>query len=72
MLLKTDGVDREVSLYSLPLNSEQIKASDCVVITVAHDEYDLEEVVREAPIIFDTVNATGTMISVKDHEIYRL
>ncbi len=49
---------RTVELQSVELTEETLSSSDCVVITAAHRAYDFGWVVRHAPLIVDTVNAT--------------
>ena len=49
---------REVVLESVDLTAERLSASDCVVIVAGHDCYDYEWIVRHAPLVVDTVNAT--------------
>lgn len=50
------------SLSSIPLTAEHVRDCDCVVITTQHKEFDYEMVVREAPVIIDTRNATRKYI----------
>jgi UDP-N-acetyl-D-glucosamine dehydrogenase len=42
---------------SVPLTDDRLQSSDCVVIVTDHDAIDMEEVVGEAPRIFDSRNA---------------
>jgi UDP-N-acetyl-D-glucosamine dehydrogenase len=44
---------------SVPLTPERLAASDCVVIVTDHSTIDVEAIVRRAPLVFDTRNATG-------------
>jgi UDP-N-acetyl-D-glucosamine dehydrogenase len=48
-----------VRLDSEPLTPEFLAAQDCVVIVTDHSAYDFEEIVRHAPLIVDTRNATA-------------
>jgi len=43
---------------SVPLTPERLAASDCVVIVTDHSTIDVEAIVRRAPLVFDTRNAT--------------
>jgi UDP-N-acetyl-D-glucosamine dehydrogenase len=45
-------------LCAAPLSAELVKASDCVLITTHHKDFDYEMVVREAKLVIDTRNAT--------------
>lgn len=47
-----------LELRSEPLTLERVRAADCVVIVAGHSDYDYAWLVREAPLIIDTVNAT--------------
>lgn len=53
-VLEEDGIRRE----SVPLTDEELSAADCVVITTDHSTVDYERVVRLAPLVVDTRNAT--------------
>ena len=55
-LFAADGDD--TILRSVPLSTEVLRSSDTVVILVAHSNVDYEFVVQNAPVVFDTVNAT--------------
>ncbi|MCB1231168.1 MAG: nucleotide sugar dehydrogenase [Verrucomicrobiae bacterium] len=44
-------------LESLPWNEANFSSQDCVIISTAHEAYDLEELVKWAPRIIDTRNA---------------
>ena len=50
---------RHLTLQSVPLDDERLRKTDCVVILVAHSSVDYAAVLREAPRVFDAVNATG-------------
>ena len=45
-------------LKSVPLNEENLKSVDCVVLVTDHSAYDMAEIVRHAPLVIDTRNAT--------------
>jgi UDP-N-acetyl-D-mannosaminuronate dehydrogenase len=49
---------RHATLRSVPLDAERLRKSDCVVILVAHTAVDYSAILREAPRVFDAVNAT--------------
>jgi len=46
-------------LHSVPLTPEALRSSDLVVITTDHSDVDYRLVVRHAPLIYDTRNATN-------------
>jgi UDP-N-acetyl-D-glucosamine dehydrogenase len=48
-----------VRLDSAPLTAEFLAGQDCIVIVTDHSAYDFEEIVRYAPLIVDTRNATA-------------
>ena len=54
--IKEDGHSREHR--SVALTDAELKAADCVVITTDHQIVDYEQVVRSAPLVVDTRNAT--------------
>ena len=45
----------------LEVTPENLEAVDCVLISTAHSEYDYEAIVRHAPLVLDTRNATATV-----------
>ena len=51
------GNGSHVELRSVPLDVARLRASDCVVILVGHSSVDYAAVLREAPRVFDAVNA---------------
>src|SRR5256712_4857002 len=51
------GNGHHVELRSVPLDVERLRASDCVVILVGHSSVDYAVVLRDAPRVFDAVNA---------------
>lgn len=58
------------TLQAIPLTDEALRSADCVVIVTDHSEVDYERVVRLAPLVVDTRNATSH-ISGADH-VWRL
>lgn len=46
-------------LESVPLDEEQLRAADCVVIVAGHSCHDYSWIARTASLVVDTVNATG-------------
>ncbi len=50
--------DYDLRLESVPLSEETLASQDCVVIVTAHSDVDYESVVRHAPLVIDTRNAT--------------
>jgi UDP-N-acetyl-D-glucosamine dehydrogenase len=47
-----------VTLTSVTLHGERLQKADCVVILVAHSAVDYAAILRDAPRVFDAVNAT--------------
>jgi len=47
-----------LEMESQPLTAEWLAAQDCVLIATDHSQYDYELVVRHAPLVVDTRNAT--------------
>ena len=45
-------------MTSAPLTSEFLASQDCVLIVTDHSAYDYEFIVRHAPLVVDTRNAT--------------
>jgi UDP-N-acetyl-D-glucosamine dehydrogenase len=50
-----------VSLTSVPLTEQTLGGSDIVVIVTAHSAFDLDWIVRHAPQVVDTRNATRSI-----------
>jgi len=50
-----------VTLKSLPWGAAGLASWDVVLILTAHADYDWAEIVREAPLVIDTRNATGSL-----------
>jgi len=46
------------TLRSVDLDAGRLRRADCVVILVAHSSIDYAAILREAPLVFDAVNAT--------------
>jgi UDP-N-acetyl-D-glucosamine dehydrogenase len=46
------------AMTSMPLTSEFLASQDCVLIATDHSAYDYEFIVRHAPLVVDTRNAT--------------
>ena len=55
------------SWTSTPLGAENLHSADCVVITTDHSAHDWDFVVRNAPVVFDTRNATRDMRAERSH-----
>jgi len=49
---------QSLTLQSVPLTAERVRACDCLVIVAGHSCYDYLWLVREAALVVDTVNAT--------------
>jgi UDP-N-acetyl-D-glucosamine dehydrogenase len=49
----------EDTYRSVPLSVERLQNCDCAVVVTDHDGVDVDLVVREAPLVFDTRNATA-------------
>lgn len=54
---------------SMPLVAETIARADCVVILTDHDGVDYNLVIRHAPLVFDTRNATRELDGPRDRVI---
>jgi UDP-N-acetyl-D-glucosamine dehydrogenase len=57
------------TLYSQPLNSELLRAADCIVIVADHSYYDISWIIREGRCIVDARNMTR---GYDDTKIFRL
>lgn len=53
-------------MNSTPLTSEFLAGLDCVLIATDHSAYDYEFIVRHAPLIIDTRNATKNITQFRD------
>ena len=47
-----------IRLESVPLSPDVLAAQDCVLIATDHSAYDWAEIVRHAPLVVDTRDAT--------------
>ena len=47
-----------LALESAPLTAEYLAGQDCMLIATDHSAYDYEFIVRHAPLVVDTRNAT--------------
>ena len=47
-----------MSMESCPLTADFLASQDCVLIATDHSAYDYEFIVRHAPLVIDTRNAT--------------
>ena len=50
------------NLTSVALSDKELKSSDIVVITTDHTQFDYEFIVKNAPIVIDTRNATKKIV----------
>ncbi len=57
-------------LASEPLTPEYLAAQDCVLIATDHSAYDWDLVVRYAPLVVDTRNATKNVVSGR-HKVHK-
>ena len=55
-----DG-ETERRLESVPLDTDVLKAADCVVILTAHPDIDYQAVVDASSLVFDAVGTTRTI-----------
>jgi UDP-N-acetyl-D-glucosamine dehydrogenase len=61
----------DLTLESAPLDEALLRGSDCVVIVAGHNCYEYDWIVRHAPLVVDTVNATRGLRSGRE-KIVRL
>ncbi|RMG47431.1 MAG: nucleotide sugar dehydrogenase [Acidobacteria bacterium] len=54
---------------SVPLEPETLRKQDAVIILTDHDGVDYATVVREAPLVFDTRNATAGLGALRDRVV---
>lgn len=60
----------EGSTYeSVSLTRERLESADCVLLITAHDALDVDWIVEQAPLVFDTRNATNGVV---DDSVERL
>ncbi|TQQ79341.1 nucleotide sugar dehydrogenase [Halonotius terrestris] len=50
---------RETTYESVPLTPQRLAAADCVLLVTDHSVFDLDEIVAESSLVFDTRNATS-------------
>ena len=65
----TSYCDDDIDLESVPLTSEVLNNSHCVVILTDHSNIDYPWLVQESPLIVDTRNATRGIVSDKIRKI---
>jgi len=67
------SLDGQGTLTSVELTDEALRACDCALIVTDHSNLDYARVVRLAPLIVDTRNATRNLVSAEDeNKIIRL
>jgi UDP-N-acetyl-D-glucosamine dehydrogenase len=67
------SLDGQGTLTSVELTDEALRACDCALIVTDHSDLDYARVVRLAPLIVDTRNATRNLVSAEDeNKIIRL
>lgn len=49
----------EITYHSTPLTDDRPAAADCVILVTDHSTLDIDRLVDDAPLFFDTRNATG-------------
>ena len=57
-------------LASEPLTAEYLASLDCVLIATDHTAYDWDMIVRHAPLVVDTRNATKNVVD-EQHKIWK-
>jgi UDP-N-acetyl-D-glucosamine dehydrogenase len=63
-------MDIEARSYkAVGVTPERLAQCDCVLILTAHSAFDYEQVVRHAPVVFDTRNGTRRVQGKKDHVV---
>jgi UDP-N-acetyl-D-glucosamine dehydrogenase len=63
-------MDIEARSYkAVGVTPERLAQCDCVLILTAHSAFDYEQVVRHAPVVFDTRNGTKRVQGKKDHVV---
>jgi UDP-N-acetyl-D-glucosamine dehydrogenase len=55
-----------LKMDSTPLSAETLAAQDCVLVATDHSAYDWGQVVRHAPLVVDTRNATKGVADGRD------
>lgn len=59
----------EAQFESVPITPEILSQADCVVIVTGHADVDYSQVVKHAPLVIDTVNATRQVRDGRDNVI---
>ncbi|MEO7995075.1 MAG: nucleotide sugar dehydrogenase [bacterium] len=54
-------LDAPIALASVPLTPERLRESDLVILLVHHSSFDIAGIVADAPLVFDTRNATKSI-----------
>ena len=62
----TSGRHYDLNMDSVELTPEGLGACDCVLVSTAHSCYDMDWVVRQAPLVIDTRNATAAVAAGRD------
>jgi UDP-N-acetyl-D-glucosamine dehydrogenase len=55
------------SYVAVEATADRLAQSDCALILTAHSAFDYEQIVRHAPVVFDTRNGTRRVQGKKDH-----
>ena len=63
-------MDIETRAYTaVEVTTERLAQCDCALILTAHSAFDYEQIVRHAPVVFDTRNGTRRVQGKKDHVV---
>lgn len=57
------------SYAAVPVTPDRLAGSDCALILTAHSAFDYEQIVRHAPLVFDTRNGTRQVRGTKDNVV---
>jgi UDP-N-acetyl-D-glucosamine dehydrogenase len=57
------------SYVAVEATADRLVQSDCALILTAHSAFDYEQIVRHAPVVFDTRNGTRRVQGKKDHVV---
>jgi UDP-N-acetyl-D-glucosamine dehydrogenase len=57
------------SYVAVEATADRLAQSDCALILTAHSAFDYEQIVRHAPVVFDTRNGTRRVQGKKDHVV---
>lgn len=60
---------QDIRLESIVLDADTLKAADCVLITVAHSNFDFDWIVANARLVVDAVNATRAVTGNKENVV---